>query len=221
MNKRALMSIVLLAIIGTSAVLAQAPTLDKLHFQLNTGKDDDGGYQVHQANDKTKRNGDIVIPDTYNGKPVTRVYGIAVRNPDITSVIIPNSVTLIGTNAFLQATGLTSITIPASVTTIDRGAFRECKNLTSVTFQGSNITFDKGSRSFPGDLDTKYKAGGAGTYTRPAGGTVWTKQGGNSLNGTYTRADGTQITITDSGQTVTITGSYPNNGGRINETLRR
>jgi len=221
MKKKTLISFVLLAIIGASAVFAQAPTLDKLHFQENRGNDADGGYQVHPADDKTKRTGDIVIPDTYNGKPVTRVYGIATQNPNITSVIIPNSATLIGTNAFLQATGLTSIIIPASVTTINRGAFRSCTNLTSVTFQGSNITFDRGSMSFDGDLDAKFQAGGAGTYTRSAGGTVWTKVGGFSLNGEWTRSDGMKITITENGQNITITGNKPNNGGRLNDTYTK
>jgi len=180
MKKKTLMSIVLLAIIGTSAVFAQAPTLDKLRFQLNGGKTDDKDcYQVTRANNNIT--GDIVIPDTYNGKPINRMYGIAFQNPNITSIIIPNSITLIGINTCLQATGLTSITIPASVTTIERGAFMECKNLTSVTFQGSNITFDKGLGTFDGDLVTKYQAGGAGTYTRSAGGKVWTKKGGVAL----------------------------------------
>ena len=187
MKKKTLMSIVLLAIIGTSAVLAQAPTLDKLYFQLNTGKDEDGGYQVRPADDKTKRTGDIVIPDTYNGKPVTRIYGIATGNPNITSVIIPNSVTLIGANAFYGATGLTSITIPASLTTIDRTAFTGNKNLTSVTFLGSGTKLEETDKptttmpSFPGDLGAKYKAGGAGTYTRDVDGKVWTKKGGVAL----------------------------------------
>ena len=45
--------------------------------------------------------------------------------------------------------------------------------------------------------------------------------GGYTLSGTYTRSDGTQITITENGQIITITGDKPNNGGRINETLRR
>jgi len=45
-----------------------------------------------------------------------------------------------------------------------------------VTFApGSNIT-SVSKNSFPGDLQAKYLAGGAGTYTRPANGSTWTKQ---------------------------------------------
>jgi hypothetical protein len=207
------MSLVLLAIIGTSAVFAQQPTLDKLSFTSLTN-----GYCAGAANKSIS--GAVVIPDTCNGRPVIGTSVSAFRDcTGITSVIIPNSVTGINSSSFAQCTGLISITIPASVTNIQNGAFAGCTNLTSVTLQGSTA-IPYGS-SIPGDFDAKYRAGGAGTYTRPAGSNTWTKQGGYTLSGTYTRSDGTQITITDNGQNVTITGNYPNNGGRINETLRR
>jgi len=179
MKKKTLMSIVLLAIIGTSAVFAQAPTLDKLRFL----DDKNGGYEV-AAKDKKTISGEVVIPDTYNGKPVRKLFAKAFEDSSITSVIIPNSVNVIGSGAFTSCVGLTSVTIPASVTKIEHSAFigwGKTMNLTSVTFQGSNITMDKGVRTFDGDLDAKYQAGGAGTYTRDVGGKVWTKVGGVAL----------------------------------------
>jgi hypothetical protein len=188
MKKKVLMSLVLLAIIGTSAVFAQAPTLDKLKLTV-------GVTYVTAAAANNQIKGEVVIPDTHEGKPVKDV------------------------GVFKDITGITSVVIPTSVTNFINDAFKRCTNLTSVTFGGSNI--NNASFAFDGDLGAKFKAGGAGTYTRQAGGTVWTKQGGYTLNGTYTRSDGTQITITDNGQNVIITGNYPNNGGRINETLRR
>ena len=53
--------------------------------------------------------------------------------------IIPNSVTSIGSYAFLGCSGLTSVTIPNSVTTIGDGAFWNCSGLTSVTI-GNSVT---------------------------------------------------------------------------------
>ena len=64
----------------------------------------------------------------------------------LTSVIIPSSVTSIGTEAFFNCTNLSSITIPNSVTNIDSYAFRS-SGLTSIEIPGSvprirNYTFD-------------------------------------------------------------------------------
>ena len=216
MKKKTLISFVLLAIIGTSAVFAQQPTLDKLNLVV-LGSGATATYRADALN--TDISGAVVIPDTYNGRPVTAIGSFG-RCTKITSVIIPENVTTIAGNAFLGCTGITSLTIPSSLTrNLGFGLSSLSNSLTSVTFAGSGLPGMNGS--FPGDLAIAYQAGGAGTYTRPAGGRNWTKQGGFSLNGTYTRSDGTQITITDSGQTVTITGNYPNNGGRINETLKR
>ena len=53
------------------------------------------------------------------------------------TVVIPNSVTSIGRNAFYYCTGLTSITIPNSVTSIGESAFYYCTGLTSITIPDS------------------------------------------------------------------------------------
>ena len=211
MKKRVLMSLVMLAIVGTSAVFAQQPTLDKLTFNHTSN-----GYTAGAANKQIS--GAVVIPDTYNGMRVIGTSINAFRDcTGITSVIIPNSVTGFNTSSFAHCTGLTSITIPASVTRIENDVFAGCTNLTSVTLQGGTaIPYNTG---MPGDFDAKFKAGGPGTYTRQAGGTVWTKVGGFTLNGTWTRSDGMQITITEDGKNVTITGNLPNNGGRLNRAL--
>ena len=57
----------------------------------------------------------------------------------INLVIINNSVTSIGNNAFYNCTGLTSITIPDSVTSIGGSAFYNCTSLTSITI-GNGVT---------------------------------------------------------------------------------
>jgi hypothetical protein len=131
------------------------------------------------------------------------------------SFTIPNGVTSIGQSTFNSCTNLASITIPASVTSIGQTAFQNCAKLTSVTFGGSNTGMTKASNlvSFPGDLHIAYQAGGAGTYTRPANGANWTKQGAasapapapavnTSLDGWW--VNGTGMTIVVSGNTATF-----------------
>ena len=83
---------------------------------------------------------DIVIPSTYEGKPVTAIGAGAFHDhPELTSVTIPDSVTSIDDNAFLNCTGLTSITIPDSVTYLGYCVFQGCRGLTSVTM-GPRVT---------------------------------------------------------------------------------
>ena len=69
-------------------------------------------------------------------------------NNDIKRVIIGDSVTSIGSEAFRQCVSLTSVTIPNSVTTIGNSAFSECLSLTSVTIGNSVTTI--GNRAFSG-----------------------------------------------------------------------
>jgi len=217
MKKKVLMGLVLLAVIGASAVFAQQPTLDKLTFTKPTS--DGAVYEAQAANKNIS--GAVVIPDTYDGKPVINIGNFA-NCPGITSVIIPNSVRSIEPNAFRTCTGITSVTIPASVTKVWSGAFAECAKLTSVTFQGSNAEVYSGAFDGGANMGNTYKAGGAGTYTRPAGGNNWTKQGGGfTLNGVWKRSDGMEITISENGQNITITGNKPNNGGRLNDTYAK
>jgi hypothetical protein len=213
MKKRVLMSLVLLAIIGTSAVFAQTPTLDKLKFAIVSNN----RQYAEPANKSIS--GAVVIPGTYNSMPVqvANFYDCT----QITSVTILDGATHISDSVgtFRRCSSLTSVTLPASVTNIGSNAFMDCDKLTSVTFLGNTIA-TIGNNVFPGDLSAKYKAGGAGTYTRPAGSNTWTKQGGFTLNGTWKRSDGMEITISGDGtQTFTITGNAPNNGGRFNRNF--
>ena len=52
---------------------------------------------------------------------------------EFTEYTIPDSVTSIGSYAFVKCTSLKSITIPSSITSIERSAFYGCASLTSVT----------------------------------------------------------------------------------------
>ena len=59
------------------------------------------------------------------------------NNKKISELVIPNSVTRIGSNAFAGYTDLTSVTIPNSVTSIGDNAFNGCTGLTKITIPNS------------------------------------------------------------------------------------
>ena len=81
----------------------------------------------------------VRIAEEYQGLPVKEIYQEAFKNLNITSVVIPDSVTSIGNSAFYSCDSLTSVTIPDSVTSIGERAFYECRSLMSVTI-GDSVT---------------------------------------------------------------------------------
>ena len=110
------------------------PTLDYLTFTLS----DSGDYFIvegdtNKIQSSESFDGKIVIPETYDGLPVTIIKNFAFRGcTSLTTVEIPNSVTTIGIAAFGSCTNLTTIEIPNSVTTIGDWAFSSCSNLTII-----------------------------------------------------------------------------------------
>ena len=82
--------------------------------------------------------GELVIPDTIEGNPVTSIEGSTFWGcTSLTNITIPDGVTRIGAAAFLRCSSLTSITIPDSVTSIERSAFAYCTSLTGITIPDS------------------------------------------------------------------------------------
>ena len=79
----------------------------------------------------------VKIADMYEGVPVTELCDGVFQEKNIVSVIIPDSVTSIGSSVFYNCDSLTSVVIPDSVTTIGDRAFSNCDSLTSVTILDS------------------------------------------------------------------------------------
>lgn len=94
--------------------------------------------QVTITGCNTNATGELVIPDTIEGYPVTSIREEAFLNGvwgdyRFSSVVIPDSVTTIGFAAFSGCDKLTSVTLPQGLTTIDDATFQDCSSLTGIT----------------------------------------------------------------------------------------
>ena len=71
--------------------------------------------------------------------PLYYAHHLYLNGEEVKDLVIPNSVTSIGSSAFRGCSGLTSVSIPNSVTSIGDFAFANCSGLKSVTI-GNSVT---------------------------------------------------------------------------------
>lgn len=69
------------------------------------------------------------------------------------TTVIPNSVTSIGSGAFLYCSGLTSITIPDSVTSIGDKAFIGCTSLRTINYTGTQVQWNAVIKGYNWNFD--------------------------------------------------------------------
>lgn len=104
---------------------ANAASVSDLTFKLINGGTE---YEVSRCDYYAQ--GDISIPSTYNGLPVTGIGDGAFFDCDgLKNVYIPNGVTYIGSAAFYLCDSLVKMDIPACVTAIGFVAFGECNDI--------------------------------------------------------------------------------------------
>ena len=78
-----------------------------------------------------------------SSNPLSYGHNLYINNELVTNLIIPNSVTSIGSYVFSGCSGLTSVEIPGSVTSIGSGAFSGCSGLTSITIPNNVISIGR------------------------------------------------------------------------------
>ena len=77
---------------------------------------------------------DVVLPDTWNGKPVTEIRGNVFEGlGSIRSVVLPNQLVSIRAHAFRGCGSLSEVVFPDTIRSIGSSAFRDCGMLRSVT----------------------------------------------------------------------------------------
>ena len=116
---------------------------------------------------------ELVIPATHEGLPVKRIGDRAFKDTNITNVVLPNSITFIGSFAFsdcselvsinlpeglqsiafaaFQSTALKNIIIPASLSILEVGAFERCFDLESVRFANGSFISTIETNTFNSD----------------------------------------------------------------------
>ena len=128
----------LLALFAFAFLPLRAASLDDLTYTTT-----DGEVTITDCNEGAT--GELVIPATIDGNPVTSIGRYAFFFTSLTSITIPYGVTSIGSGAFSMCGSLTSITIPNSVTSIGGGAFYECRSLFRITIPDGVTSIGSGA----------------------------------------------------------------------------
>ena len=80
--------------------------------------------------------------------PLSYCFHLIINNVEITSLVIPDSITEIKPFAFHSCRGLTSVTISDNVTTIGKMAFASCINISSLNLGHSLTTIGQSAFSY-------------------------------------------------------------------------
>lgn len=98
---------------------------------------DDNTYSI-AAKDKNNLPTEVYIPQTFNGKLVTKIAERGFYNcKGVEYVVLSDKITSIGNEGFARCTSLTHVEIPKNVTAFGKGAFGECSNLGYIEYLGT------------------------------------------------------------------------------------
>ena len=119
----------LLVLAAAAGMAQETAVIDGVKYLLDGGK-----ASVMQQSGLT---GDIVIPETVRHDDtdytVTTVQSNAFKDNEITSISLPNTISVMGDACFESCSRLESVTLPAGLTSLGNSCFYDCRNLASVT----------------------------------------------------------------------------------------
>lgn len=104
-----------------------------------------GGYEVTGYDGPE---GNVVIPDEYEGYPVVAIADKAFANAQIDSVTLGKNVALIGDGAFMRCKYLETVNLNAALEKIDYEAFERCSNLRAVNVPADSALKEIGTCAF-------------------------------------------------------------------------
>lgn len=111
-------------------------TFGYLEYEISDG-------EVSITGCDTSISGELTIPETIEGYPVTSIgLGAFEKCTDLISVTISNNVTSIADIAFSGCNRLASVIIPDNVASIGDGVFSYCTDLTSIMVSKNNKIYD-------------------------------------------------------------------------------
>ena len=104
---------------------------------------DDDTYSI---TDYVGKVADVIIPATYDDRPVTSIGDRAFRDcSNVKSVVIPDSVTAIGKDAFRNCDALVSVIMGDGVKEIGEWAFGSCTSLTEIVIPDGVVSISEGT----------------------------------------------------------------------------
>lgn len=119
----------LLVLAAAAGRAQETVVIDGVKYLLDGGK-----ASVMQQSGLT---GDIVIPETVRhgntDYTVTTVQSNAFKDNEITSILLPNTVSVMGDACLGSCPKLVSAVLPAGLTSLGNSCFYDCRNLASVT----------------------------------------------------------------------------------------
>ena len=139
-----LLSLIIVIGIITSVPVTVSATdeiSDFFTFELNS----DGTSYAISGFDKWQAV-DVVIPETYNGLPITQIKDSAFSNCLILSVTFSKNLKFIDEGAFQSCKSIKKIVIPDNVDEIGNNAFRGCENLSEIILPEKSLKI--GSEAF-------------------------------------------------------------------------